>query len=361
MDFTLAKDTNWAAAGHRVAWGQVQISRPESRTCSQLQLEESGSPGRSIPSQHLNLCPDVETIGPNLISITSGTGTKWKFDLVQGNLLSWTRPRCPDQNLITEPITVDFYRALTDNDRGGRFGQEWRNRRMHQTKHYPQSIRWSRDAKGVTVTVHGKVAPPVLAWKVELVTSFRFRGDSLLISVKGRPQGLLLPGTFARIGLTLGIRDAGRARWWGRGPGESYRDKKLSQSFGKWEETIDDLFVDYEFPQDGGNRTDVRWVEFLSGPSKEDDGLAGHDSDSERLLRARFGNLDGASFSAMHYTTSDLEECQHPYELYRRKREDTIVRLDWAHHGLGTGSCGPATLPEYELKSKDFKFEVLLD
>jgi beta-galactosidase len=52
--------------------------------------------------------------------------------------------------------------------------------------------------------------------------------------------------------------------WFGRGPGETYNDKKLSQHFGKWESSVQGLFVDYEFPQETGNRTDVRRVKFCS-------------------------------------------------------------------------------------------------
>ena len=137
-------------------------------------------------------------------------------------------------------------------------------------------------------------------------------------------------------------------RWWGRGPGESYRDKKLSQAFGNWEATVDELWTDYEFPQDNGNRTDVRWVEFVRGEG--------------RILRARFGDTDGASFSAMHYTTEDIDDCTHPFELRKRKKEATIVRLDWMHHGLGTASCGPPTLPQYQLcANQEFDAEILLD
>ena len=95
----------------------------------------------------------------------------------------------------------------------------------------------------------------------------------------------------------------------------------------------------------------MRWVEFHG--SEEDE--------HKPSLKASFGDLDGASFTALHYTTKDLDECQHPYELYKRRREETIVRLDWAHHGLGTGSCGPATLPEYELHCEPFEYEVLLE
>lgn len=80
------------------------------------------------------------------------------------------------------------------------------------------------------------------------------------------------------------------------------------------------------------------------------------------MLRARFGDHEGASFTVMPYTTKDIDECTHPYELRKRKRDDHIVRLDWFHHGLGTGSCGPATLPKYQLRTdRVFDVELLLD
>lgn len=358
VQFTLTEPTSWADTDNVLAWDQVLVHKPRAKTCAQLQAQDAP---RSIPGSLVSAGPRINRVSESLLTVTSDAGTQWAFDLAAGLLVGWRRPRRPDLNIITEPITLDFYRALTDNDRGGRFGREWLDRRLHQTKQLAESVHWEQDPEGITITVRGKVAPPVLAWKVDLTTSYRIMHDSLLITVKGRPYGLRLPGTFARIGLTMGILDASRARWWGRGPGESYRDKKQSQAFGNWEQSIKDLFVDYEFPQDGGNRTDVRWVEIMRDkPQDEDKGEDG--VDASRLIRARFGDLDGASFSAMHYTTKDLDKAQHPYELRAHKREDdAIVRFDWAHHGLGTGSCGPATLPQYELKSENFSFDLLLD
>jgi beta-galactosidase len=211
-----------------------------------------------------------------------------------------------------------------------------------------KQVKWHKTKDEVVVRVHGRIAPPEYAWAVDVTWTYCFKGDYMHLRVNGKPHGHLLPDTFARIGLTLRLAGAEVARWWGRGLGESYRDKKHAQSFGNWQSTIDDLWVDYEFPQDGGNRTDVRHVEFTGR--------------GQRLLRARFGDLEGASFSAMHYTTQDVDECTHPFELKKRKLEDTVVRLDWVHHGLGTASCGPWTLPEYQLKAnKDFDFEIILD
>ncbi|WYZ41220.1 hypothetical protein EsH8_V_000115 [Colletotrichum jinshuiense] len=357
IDFALAGSTNWAKAGHRVAFGQLPLSRAPSMA----------SILSTLSNPFADPVPTVQQTSPSALTITSATGrSTWGLDLGLGALSSWRRASRPHLELLTEPFYMDFYRALTDNDRGGRFGQNWQDRRLHQTRHHVKRVEWAKEKRGLVVNVHSRIGPPVLAWAVDTWTTFTFHGDAVYVKVKGRPSGPLLPDTFARIGLTLGLRGVDKVAWWGRGPGESYADKKLSQAFGNWEETVDDLFVDYEFPQDGGNRTDVRWVEFRGRlPDDDDEESAavgrGEQKSDERILRARFGDLDGASFSAMHYTTKDLDECTHPYELHKRKRDDTIIRLDWAHHGLGTGSCGPATLPQYELRAGEFEFELVLD
>ena len=335
LTFTLKHDTNWASAGHRVAFGQLPLTRPAS-------LSTLRALGRGLSN------PRIEQTSDSRLSVSSATGlSKFGIDLATGALTSWMKADQPGKELLSEPLTIDFYRAMTDNDQRGH-GWNWIDRRVHQAKHHIKQIEWKEVEDGLVVKVLGRVAPPVLAWSVELHTTYHFHGDSVSIRMKGKPQGLLLPETFARIGITTGLRDVQQVRWWGRGPGESYRDKKLSQAFGNWEATVNELWTDYEFPQDTGNRMDVRWVEFIG--------------DSGRILRAQFGDLDGASFSAMHYTTKDVDECTHPYELHKRKRDDSIVRLDWIHHGLGTASCGPETLPEYQLRADEkFDFEIMLD
>lgn len=335
IKFRLKHDSFWAPAGHLVSTGELRVSRPLS--VNAIQSVEPPMPK-----------PTMQMASDSLVNITSVSGdSTWAINTVTGTLVSWKRRGLPNSEVISQPITMDFYRALTDNDRGGH-GREWVDRRLHQTSMHVKEVRFQEVQDGIVVEVKHRIAPPALLWAVDTTWKYHFRGESLAINVKGKPHGMGLPSTFARIGITLGLAGAERAKWWGRGPGESYRDKKYSQLFGNWESTIDDLWVDYEFPQDGGNRTDVRWVELL--------GQQG------RLLRANFGDLDGASFSAMHYSTKDIDGCTHPYELHKRKRSDTIVRLDWVHHGLGTGSCGPWTLPRYSLKTDhEFDFDLLLD
>ncbi|TWU74976.1 Beta-galactosidase (Lactase) [Metarhizium rileyi] len=332
LRFRMKHETNWAPAGHQVATGELRVSRP-------LSVNAIQSVEPPMPKSTMQMAPD------SLVNITSASGrSTWTIDTVTGTLVSWKRAT---SEVISQPITMDFYRALTDNDRGGH-GREWLERRLHQTSTHVKQVLFRETQDGITVEMKHRIAPPALAWAVDTLWTYHFRGESLAINVKGKPHGLGLPSTFARIGITLGLVGAEQVKWWGRGPGESYRDKKFSQLFGNWASSVDDLWVDYEFPQDGGNRTDVRWVEILG--------------DKERLLRANFGDLDGASFSAMSYSTKDIDNCTHPHELHKRKREDTLVRLDWVHHGLGTGSCGPWTLPRYSLNAdQEFDFDILLD
>ncbi|RDA90845.1 hypothetical protein CP533_1534 [Ophiocordyceps camponoti-saundersi (nom. inval.)] len=335
--FKLKHSTSWAPENHVVATGELRVSKP---------LSLVGLRGLEPPLPR----PTIKETDGRLLTVTSATGSlTWVIDLVKGMLVSWKRAKQPKTEMLTEPVRMDFYRALTDNDRSGH-GRQWIEKRLHQTTSQVRLVKWWHGANdGINVEVTERVAPPVLGWGIENAWIFCFRGDSVCIRVRVKPCGPGLPETLARIGLTLGLGGVDRVRWWGRGPGESYRDKKRSQLFGQWEATVDELWVDYEFPQDGGNRTDVRRVEFVG-------------KDGQRMLRARFGDLEGASFSAMHYSTKDVDESTHPYELRTKKREDTVVRLDWAHHGLGTASCGPWTLPRYQLKSdEEYEFEVLLD
>lgn len=358
----------WAHVGHSVSITQIQLTKPTG-----LQLLRDIS---IRPAHH----PIVQLTNDTLLSITGPRGT-WKFDLAHGALTSWQRRSDPDAatlypNILTEPLLFDIYRAQTDNDRGCDFGRNWRDRRLNQAKHHLIQSQWRQQpANGVIeIAVRSRLAPPVLNWALEVTATYHFTGDAVFVRARAKPTGSLLPRAWGRLGLVTALRGCHRARWFGRGPGESYRDKKRSQWVGRWEMDAEKLVTDYEYPQENGNRTDVRWVEFLddgrsSGPSSceqqqhEDGGKMKETGRSgQRLLRARFGDFEGASFSALPWSARDLDEAQHPYELRDRRREDRVVHLDWMHHGLGTGSCGPETLPEYTLHAnREYDVEVLLD
>jgi len=341
LEFTLAEDTSWATAGHAIATGQLQLTTPQSLIClQQLTISPKSAP------------LTASLLSPGLLSINSPAGSRWDFDLTLGTLRNWTRPS--GSSVFSESLRFDLFRALTDNDRGCDFGRNWIDRRLHQAKDHPKQASWSFAADGGTIdiTVRSRIAPPVLNWALETKTIYQFSSstDTLAIKAHAKPSGELLPCAWARFGLVSAVKGIDSVKWFGRGPGESYRDKKLSQSVGTWESSLDGLWTDYEFPQENGNRTDVRWVEC-------------RDKHGEKLLRARWGEFEGASFSARRYGDLEIEKAQHPFELRgKERRGDAVLHLDWYHHGLGTGSCGPETLEEYTLDAgREMEVEVVLD
>lgn len=420
MSFSLREATNWAEAGHVVATGQLRLAAPRS-LATLLANDAAAAP----TSQDTSAAITVVQPSPAILHITAHahhhttTTTTWTLDLAKGQLTSWRRGGDDDDDeILRSPLTFAVYRALTNNDAGGddptgrpgSQGRQWRDARVHLARNhgnmppeYPPSApatwehaRTADGAEVVTVRVPSRIAPPVLGWGIDVMTTYRFlaRGaaaeegaekDSLPpavhVHVRAEASGPWVPPNLPRFGLALGLRGCRGARWFGRGPGESYRDKKESQLVGTYtskistgldEDEEDLLFTDYEVPQDNGNRTDVRWVEFWDGGADGDLGAgatAGGIDRSHRLLRARFGDLEGASFSVSRYTTQELDRARHPFELRAMARErvevdgeeTAWVHLDWVHHGLGTGSCGPETLPQYSLDQKEFEFEIVLD
>lgn len=365
LDFSYKSAPSWAPPGHILATSQVQLQKPVALTI--------------VPSPTESSTPTLTTTSSTL-EVTTST-SKFTFSLASGLLTSWLKSST-EMIHPSFPPQLTLNRAQTDNDRP-QDGRTWLSSYLPLSRSHMRSINWttSPTTQIVTIIVTARHAPPVLSWSIALTTTYTIHAcGTLHIAVTGKPQGANLPPTLPRLGLEMALPTTfDIVDWFGRGPGESYKDKKLSQHFGNCSSTVDNLFVDYEFPQENGNRTDVRWVR-LSSPSTTktaavlgrvvdavsnlvlgEESAARVSSAGVPTLTARFGDQEGFSFAAGRYTADDLEKAKHPYELKGLRRQYVVLRLDADHHGLGTGSCGPKTLEEYALKTKDFNFELSLE
>ena len=103
------------------------------------------------------------------------------------------------------------------------------------------------------------------------------------------------------------------------------------------EAEVVDLYVPYVMPQENGGRTDCRRLELTDG-----------------TRRLHVGGSDVFQFSAHHFTAGDLYAARHTNEL--KPRPEVFVTLDHKHCGLGTGSCGPATLQRYRVRPGTYRF-----
>ena len=147
-----------------------------------------------------------------------------------------------------------------------------------------------------------------------------------------------------RIGIRYGLASAlEQLSWFGRGPHETYADRKQSGRLMQHASSVSDQYVPYILPQDHGNLTEVRWL-------KLDDG--------DDLKFCITGDTPFEA-SASRYKKEDLLAAFHTHEV----SPDTQVwlNLDAQQRGLGGASCGPDTLPAYRLTSGTFHLNYTID
>ena len=328
LSFRLAADTNWADAGHEVAWAQFVLPAVTS-------AHEGASPARiSLP---LELQETSETVR------ITGRDFELVFDKVNGRIESWTHGGTP---LLMRGPRLNFWRAPTDNDNGGwqsRITVLWENAGLNALQHRTDAVVCERMDDAVRVHIRSRVAPPVHRIGFACEYTYTVGSDgAVAIEAHGTPQGHW-PRGLPRIGLQMRLPAAmDRVCWYGLGPGETYPDSREAGRLDVYNCSVADLYTPYVVPQENGNRSDVRWVALTDMGGR---GL-------------RVGGMPHINFSAHWFTTEDLTAAAHTCELV--PRDFITLNLDYRQRGLGTASCGPGVRPEYELTPHEFNFGLII-
>lgn len=164
--------------------------------------------------------------------------------------------------LLAKGGAPNFFRAETDNDTlTGTVGQQTPWKAMTEARQV-RAIAVRRDGDAAIVTVDHELG----AGAARFVTTYRMAGDgSVAVDGELTPLKDDLPPP-VRVGLWYTMPSAiGTVQWYGRGPHESYVDRKTSAPIGLWRGAIAEQNHDYMRPQDTGNKMDVRWMELSGG------------------------------------------------------------------------------------------------
>lgn len=241
------------------------------------------------------------------------------------------------KNLIREGLQPNFWRPLTDNDiPNGHLYRcaVWRNAGRELVL---------KDMK-VTETPDGKLATVVVNYRMEQQKS------DLRITYQVRPNGAIrvnmhfVPGSIElsempRFGMRmiLGAEYEDMA-WLGRGPHETYADRKSGALIGLYRQSVWEQYHPYVRAQETGNHCDVRWV-------------ALRNSAGEGLLVTGEQPL---SVSAWNFPMEDLE--YRPSQVERRhggsivKKEMVWLNIDHKQMGVGgDNTWGAQVHPEYTI------------
>ena len=172
--------------------------------------------------------------------------------------------------------------------------------------------------------------------------TFTVFGDgSIDVSNQVEPYGNL--SFLPKLGVSLVLsKSLDSLTWLGRGPHESYVDRKRSADVGLYSGSVADQYERYVRPQENGNKTDIRWAALT-------------DKNSKGLLVVTDGTY---SISAHRNTADDYDQARHIDKVV--PREEVYLCIDAAHMGLGGASCGPRPLNKYILNAKSMRFRYSL-
>ncbi|WP_033921985.1 glycoside hydrolase family 2 TIM barrel-domain containing protein [Sphingomonas sp. 37zxx] len=239
----LAKDgaVPLVPAGHVVAWDQFA-------------LDSAAAPMRAaLPAGRVTLADSADRVrasaGQTTLAIDRRTGLIERY--ANG-----------DRTLITGGAP-NFHRAPTDNDlANGNYeaAAPWREL-VRETQ--VRSVT-ARQLPGGQAEI--RVEHAMGAGAARFVTTYVMASDgSVDVAGDFTPLKSDLPPP-PRIGLSYSLPQTMQTvGWYGRGPHESYVDRKISAPIGRWRGPIAAQHHDYMRPQDTGNKVDVRWMELSGG------------------------------------------------------------------------------------------------
>ncbi|MEG0766740.1 MAG: glycoside hydrolase family 2 TIM barrel-domain containing protein, partial [Clostridia bacterium] len=308
FSFTQKSDTLWAKRGMEIAWAQFLLP--------------------SLPKKIDRALFPAITLSWTEKILLSSEAFDAAFDAQTGILCSY---RMHGTELLLEGPRLHMWRAPTDNDNQASNGAaiRWEQVGLDRLQSRLVDISAQQTATDtVVVTVDTVHAPVYRKPVVRLQQTYTLRGDgAITLGATYTPLREDLP-YLPCIGLRMALPQSfDHVAWMGRGPFESYPDKKQAARFGQYEANVADLHEPYVRPQENGSHEDTSFV-----------ALTNHTGQGLCIVGDNF------AFSAHSYTPEMLTAAEHTYEL--QDANLTQVLLNGAMGPLGSHSCGPEPLEE---------------
>lgn len=323
VTFALAADAPWAKKGHVVAWDQFWMGYGGPRDVPRR--DEAKAPALAVEET----AEAVTLRGPRFSArIGKKSGTLEAFE-------------ADGRQLLAGPLVPNFWRAPIDNDRGNQMAKRLGVWRTAGAEREVTKFVVERPSPG-SARVTSEASLSAGSSRVMLV--FTVYGDGAIeVDAVYRPAGDVpeLP----RVGMQALIPGELRnVEWYGRGPHETYWDRQTGAAFGRYASTVDELWTPYVEPQETGNRTDVRWVEFRDA----------------RGAGLRAVGMPDFHFSAWPFPMSELERARHAAEI--RMSKEITVNLDHLQMGVGgDDSWGAQPHEQFRIPVKHYEYRFRLE
>ena len=310
--FELKENTLWAKVGHRVAKAQFIVNEYKNKKAE-------------VSKAQMNVKTNYGTVK------VWGGDIEINFSRRNGAVYSIKKKGA---EILAGDIKPNFWRALTDNDRGSKQAVRcavWK---------YAMANCWMGIQKvtnlGDKVTVEVDFSVPTTPQsKGKLI--YTITGKAVHIDYSFTPDASLpeVPEISVIIPLK---KEYDKLEYLGRGPHENYIDRNYSADIALYKTSIEDLFVPYLKPQEHGERTGVRRAK-LTGTAE-----IAFEADTEMEI------------NVCPWTSFQLEDAPHTHEL--PESDKLYFRAVARQMGIGGyDSWGAHTNEEFKNHSgKEYKF-----
>ena len=327
FNFMSKENLPWAKKGHVIASDQIIIQDHSMQRFTKY-ARENKKEARPLENK-------------DTLEVKSGDRSFW-FDLSKGQLVQVLKK---DQTFMVGPIVHNIWRAPTDNDEGGdkkSFASQWLKAGYNKMTRKAISVEKTFTDDGLfQLSVNEKYFSDSASVKAKLVYTILPEGDLHLSVHTDIPDGLpVVP----KIGLSLQLeKKYSNLSWYGRGPHESYPDRKHGAFIGQYTGTVKEQYYPYIRPQENGNKADVRWAS------------VGNGSGSGLII---YG-IPVFNLSVHQYSLENLTEATHTYMV----DDDGPVTVNMDHLVMGLGgddSWNPRTHKEYLINPGSYRYSFVL-
>ena len=320
----LRQATLWADAGYEVASEQFRIRNAIHK-----------KPHISSNSNQLQLTQNEGTV--------TITGSDFSAVFTNGILSTYYHQ---GKQLISSDILLNAFRLPTDNDKTQTGNWDNMGLRMLNYSLGNTDAALDIDCKRASVkTECTYIGTNGTAFNVNQQYTILNDGTIIVNNIINPAQkGVVLP----KLGFRLGMPQSfNKMQWFGRGPWDSYKDRRESAFEGVYSSTVEQQFTPYVKPQECGNKENVRW-------------LALTDNQGSGLMFVAPAQMATtvANWKAEDNYTNRNDRSAHPYQLMTTS--ETVVCLDAAQRGLGNASCGTDVMPKYELTAHKTSFDFII-
>ncbi|GLX86085.1 beta-galactosidase [Thalassotalea loyana] len=338
LSAVLNKPQGLLATGHEVAFEQFKL-----------------------PIKYVNQAPqpamltmEIAQQSDNNLVLNNGD-TKVTFDKVSGWLNQYQHN---NSALLKSPLKANFWRAPTDNDLGNGM-QNWAG--VWQTAGEElqlQQLTTSKVADGFKVIAQYQT--PLFSGNYQVAYLVHHNGQIHVQVDLEISDGQQLPN-IPRLGMQLTMPgEFQQLSWFGRGPHESYADRKTSAPISLYKSLVKDQIHHYVRPQENANKTDVRWIALKNSMG------SGIMAIGDQPLNAsawpyKQSDIDFVAGKDGTASASGLVPVTTKRGAEVPMRDLTTLNIDHMQMGVGGDtSWGRLVHPEYTIPAKSYRYGFTL-